>query len=186
MQGQARGAHPGGSAGHLLGVGERGVVQPQPGLVAGGALALLPALGAAAAVGAAERGAGDEPVEGLQRVHPGGEEVPGLQPFGQAAGAARLQRVHQPHEEEEAEEGCAHPHQRLPARHGDAEDEGGQQEEADEEVQHGEPAVLGRALAQRLGHADGQAGEGQRVPQQDAGDVEEEVAEGNLQGWHPC
>lgn len=71
-------------------------------------------------------------------------------------------------------------HHHAPPCHGQTEDDGREQKEAQDEVEDGEPAVRCRLLSQEPGHADGQAGERQGVPQEDAQDIEEEVTQGDL------
>lgn len=129
---------------------------------------------------AVRRRPGDQPVQRFEGAHPARQEVPRLELGGQAAGAASLHHVH--HDDEDA-----HPQERgpdaghhPPAGQREAEHQRRQQQEAEEEVEDGEPAVLGRALAQDARHPDGETQGGEGVPEQDAQDVEEEVAEGDL------
>lgn len=134
----------------------------------------------AAAVLAAAGQQREQVIPGLQRVHPQRQEVPGLQLPRQDARAARLQDIEDHHHEDQEDDGHPHAHQHRPAGQREAEHGQRGQEEEEEQVEDGEPAVLGRDGAQSLGQADGQAGEGDRVPQNDARDVEEEVAQGDL------
>ena len=120
-------------------------------------------------------------VEGLQGAQGPRQELPGPELGGQAAGPLGLHALHHAHEDGHQGDGDADGGQHVPAQDGQAEDPQGQQEEHADEVDDGEPAVLGRGVAQELGGRDGRAEEGQRVEDDDARDVEEEVAEGHLQ-----
>ena len=130
---------------------------------------------------AAQRRLGDEAVQRPERAHPGWQEVPGAQETWEEARPPGLQRVDEGDEDHDAGEGRRHAHHGPPSRHGQAEHQRGQQQEADHQVEHSEPAVMGRVLAQLFRHADGQARHGQGVPQQDPQNVEEEVAQGDLE-----
>ena len=96
------------------------------------------------------------------------------------AGTPPLQHVDHRGDHQQDNQWDAHPHQRLPPGHGEGEDAKGQDEEAGEDVDTGEPAVGGGDVPQAFGQADGDAGERDRVPEDDAGDVEQEVDQGDL------
>ena len=130
---------------------------------------------------AARRRLDDAAVQRLEGAHPRRQEVPALERGGQVARAARLQHVDGGDEGGHAQQGGGHAHQGAPAGQRQPQHQGGQQQEGQQQVEHGEPAVLGGALAQRAGHADGQPGGRDGVPQQDAQDVEEQVAQGDLE-----
>ena len=72
--------------------------------------------------------------------------------------------------------------QNPPARDGKGEDNARQEEEHEDDVDDGEPAVGGRPLAQKLGHGDGEAQAGHRVEEHYCGEVEDEVAQRHLEG----
>lgn len=71
-------------------------------------------------------------------------------------------------------------HQHLPAGHGEAEHGHGHNQEAQDEIEGGKPAVLGRVVPEPSGQPNGQPHEGEWVPNQDPHYVEEEMAERNL------
>ena len=72
--------------------------------------------------------------------------------------------------------------QNPPTRDGKGEDNAGQEEEHEDDVDNGEPAVGGRPLAQKLGQGDGEPQAGHRVEQHYCGQVEDEVAQRHLEG----
>ena len=111
-----------------------------------------------------------------------GQEVPGAQHSGQEPCAAFLHHVDHDGEDNQHHHRHANAHQCLPAGQRQAKHCQGQDQEAQEEVERGEPAVFGRAVAQGPGQPDGQPGEGYGVPQQDAHDVEEEMTQCDLEG----
>lgn len=160
-------------------------LQTLPGLVHHLLVLLLPAalaaLAAAAAVFAAEaEGGGHHGIPRRQGAHGPRQEVPAAEAVGQEADAVGLHHVDDDHEDRQGDQWHADAHQDLPARHRQAEDGQREDQEAHKEVEGGEPAVLGGAVAEASRQPDGQPREGDGIPQQDAHDVEEEVAEGDL------
>ena len=113
-------------------------------------------------------------------MRPERQEVPGPQHRRQTAGPPPLQHVDHRDDHQHDNQRDAHPHQRLPPGQGEGEDGKWQDEEAGEDVDTGEPAVGGGDVTQGFGQADGDAGERDRVPEDDAGDVEQEVDQGDL------
>eukprot|EP00964_Phaeocystis_antarctica_P052281 scaffold30598_cov60-Phaeocystis_antarctica.AAC.1 len=98
------------------------------------------------------------------------------------SGSARLHHVDEAHEDGGDEAQRDEHEQRRVAREREAHEDGRHDEEAHCEVREGEPAVLGRGVAESLGEADGHlAQRPDAVPDEDAGQVEEEVGVGHLQ-----
>lgn len=146
------------------------------------AVAATTALAAAAAACAAE--AHDRchhAVPRRQRVERLWQEVPVLQHLRQELWAVRLQDVDDHHKQDQHYDGHSHTDQHLPASDGQAEHGEWHDEEAQHQVDGGEPTVLGRVVAQALSQADGHTREGDGVPQEDPKDVEEEVTQGYLE-----
>lgn len=139
------------------------------------------ALAAAAASPAEGHAGGDHSVPGFEGAQRRGQEVPAAEEWRQEPRAAFLHDVHQHHNDGKDQQGHSNPHQHRPARDGEAQDRQREEEKAQEEIQRCEPAVLGRAVAQSFGQSDGDAREGDGIPQQDPADVEEEVTERNLE-----
>lgn len=123
---------------------------------------------------------GDQAVERFERVHPLGQEVPRLELGGQVSGAVSLHHINHGNEDGHAQERSPDACHDPPARQREAQHQRGQEQEAEEKVQDREPAVLGSALAQDTRHPYRQTHEGERIPQQNAEDVEEEVTQSNL------
>ena len=109
------------------------------------------------------------------------DRLPAPQLSGQAPGPLGLYALDDAHGDGNGADGDENGGQHVPAQDGEAEDGQREQEEHADEVDDGEPAVLGRSVAQELGGGDGRPEEGQGVEDDDARDVEEEVAEGHLQ-----
>lgn len=120
-------------------------------------------------------------VPGFQRMRPKREEVPRPQRGRQTPGLPLLQHVDNGDDDEKGHERARHAHQDLPSSQRQTEDEERQQEEAEDDVDRGEPAVGGRDVAQGFGQSDGESGEWNRIPQNNARDVEQKVYEGNLE-----
>lgn len=125
-------------------------------------------------------GQGDDVVPGFQGMHAQGQEIPVPELQRQDARAAGLQHPDAHDQEHQQDDGHAHAHQHWPARQRQAEHRQRGQEEEEDEVEDREPAILGRDVAQAFSQTDGQSGEWDWVPQQDSGDVEEKMAQGNL------
>ena len=122
----------------------------------------------------------DEIVERAEAAHPQRQEAPGAQRRGQPAGPVALQEGDRPPDGEGRREGAEHGVERRGAGEGEQEDGDGEEEERGDEVEGGEPAVLGRGVAEALGERDGPAHARHGVEDEDADDVEEEVHEGDL------
>lgn len=122
----------------------------------------------------------DQPVQRLHGAHPARQEVPRLELGGQATGTVSLHHIDHGDEDAHPQEWGPNAGHHSPAGHRQAQHQRRQQQEAQEQVEDGEPAVLGCALTQDTRHPDGEAQGGEGVPEQDAQDVEEEVAEGDL------
>lgn len=149
------------------------------------ALAAVGALAAAAAASAAEaEHGGDQGVPGRQRVQRPRQEVPAAQHPGQVARPAGLHHVDHDHKDDQHHDGHAHAHHGDPAGHGQAEHGQGDDQEAQDEIEDGEPAVFGRAVPQPPSEPYRYSHEGDWVPDDDTHDIEEEMAESNLRGKH--
>lgn len=113
------------------------------------ALAAVGAFAAAAAAFAAEaeRG-GHQRVPGRHRVQRPGQEVPAAQHLGQEARAAGLHHVDHDHEDNQHDYGHAHADHGDPAGHGQAKHGQRDDQETQDEIEDGEPAVFRRAVAQ--------------------------------------
>lgn len=145
-------------------------------------LAALAALAAAAAVFPAEaEHGGHHSVPGRQRAHGPRQEFPGAEAFREEAGAARLHHVDDDDEDDQQDDGSADAQQDRPAGQRQAEHAQGEDQEAQDEVEAGKPAVFGCFVAKASGQPDGHPHERDGVPEQDPHDVEEEVAQCNLQ-----
>lgn len=146
-------------------------------------LLLAAALAAAAAVSAAEaQGRGHHGIPRRHGVQGPRQEVPGAQDLGQVVRPAALHHVDDDDDDDQHYQRHGDADQHLPAGHGEAEHAQGHDQEAQDEIEGGEPAVLGRVVSQPSGQPNGQPHEGERVPNQDPHYVEEEMAEGNLGG----
>lgn len=140
------------------------------------------ALATAAAVLAAAREArGHHSVPWRHRVQGPRQEVPSAQHPGQLVRPATLHHIDDDDHNEQRHEGHGHAHQDLPAGHGQAKYGQRQHQEAKDEVKDGKPAVLGCAVSQPSGQPDGHPHEREGVPNCNAKNVEEEMAEGNLE-----
>ena len=122
----------------------------------------------------------DEIVERAEAAHPQRQEAPGAQRPRQPAGPVSLQEGDRPPDGEGRREGAEHGVERRGAGEGEQEDGDGEEEERGDEVEGGEPAVLGRGVAEALRERDGPAHARHGVEDEDADDVEEEVHEGDL------
>lgn len=129
---------------------------------------------------AADRRLRNQSVEGFERTHPLRQEVPRLEPGGQTTGAVSLHHIHHGYEDGHSQERSPNTGHHPPARQREAEHQRGQEQKAKEEVKDSEPAVLGGALAQDTSHPDWETQEGKRIPEQNAKDVEEEMAQSDL------
>lgn len=128
--------------------------------------AALAALAAAAAALATEAHAGSHHrVPGRHGVQGPGQEVPGAQDPGQEAGTASLHHVDNDHKDDQHNDGHADADQDLPAGYRQAEHSQRQNQEAQEEVEGGEPTVFGRMVPQPPGQPDGHSHEGDWIPQ---------------------
>lgn len=121
-------------------------------------------------------------VPGIQGVGPEGQEVPRSQRGGQTRRLPLLEEVDQQGEEQRGDQRRAHAHQHRTPSQRQAEYKERQEEEAKEDVDDSEPAVRRGDVAQAFSHSDGNAGQGDWIPQNDARDVEQEVHKGNLDG----
>lgn len=121
-------------------------------------------------------------VPGIQGVGPEGQEVPRSQHRGQTRWPPLLKKVHQQDDEQRGDQRRAHAHQHRTPSQRQAEYEERQEEEAKDDVDDGKPAVRRGDVAQAFSHCDGNAGQGDWIPQEDAGDVEQEVHKGDLDG----
>ena len=115
-------------------------------------------------------------------MHPQRKGVPAAKSPGQAPGLLLLQDVDGDDDDEDEEEGTSDGREVDPAGDGQAEDDARQEDEEEDEVEHGEPSVLGRGASQALGQPDGDAHEGDGEEEDDARDVEEGVAQSHVQG----
>lgn len=145
-------------------------------------VAALAPLAAAAAVGAAEtEHGGHRSVPRRHRVQRLGQKLPGAEQLGQVARAARLHHIDNDHKDNQHNDGHADANQDLPAGQRQAEHSHGHNQEAQDEVEGGKPAVLGRMVSKPSGQPDGHPHEGDWIPQQDTHDVEEEMTKCNLE-----
>lgn len=113
------------------------------------ALAAVGAFAAAAAAFAAEAEHGSHHhIPGRQRVQRPGQEVPAAQHLGQEARAARLHHVDHDHEDNQHDYGHAHADHGDPAGHGQAKHGQRDDQETQDEIEDGEPAVFRRAVTQ--------------------------------------
>lgn len=101
------------------------------------------ATAAAAALLAAAGEQRDEVVPRLQRAHPQGQEAPVLELLGQDVWTAELQEPEAQDQEQHQDDGHPHPHQHWPAGQREAEYYQWDQEEKEDDVHDGEPAILG-------------------------------------------
>ena len=124
----------------------------------------------------------DHLVHGVQRVQTQRQEVPSAQERRQPPLPLDLKDVDDAGDEEEEEEGAADDAEVDPAGVRQGEDDSGEDDEHEEEVEDGEPAVAGRLAPQQLGHGHRDAGEGDGEEKQRARQVEEHVAQRDLQG----
>ena len=124
---------------------------------------------------------GDETVQRLQRPHEQRQELPVAQDDRQELRPLALHHTNQADCEDQDGYGHQNAQQRPVSGHRQAEDDGRQDEEHADQVGDGEPAVLGRRLAEKLGHRNGNSSHRNRIEQYDAGDVEQQVAQRNLQ-----
>lgn len=135
---------------------------------------------AAAVLAAARQARGHHGVPRCHWVQGAWQEVPRAQHPGQAVRPAALHHIDDDDHNEQRHEGHGHAHQDLPAGHGQAKYGQGKYQEAKDEVKDGKPAVLGCAVPQPSGQPDGQPHERDGVPNCNAKNVEEEMAECNL------
>lgn len=98
-------------------------------------------------------------------MHAQWQEVPVLEFLGQDAWTAGLQESEAQYQDDDEDDGNPDAHQHRPASQRETKHRQRDQEEEDDQVKDGEPAILGRDVAQPLGHADGQTSERDRVPQ---------------------
>ena len=98
-------------------------------------------------------------------------------------GLLGLDQVDDTDGDEEEDERDADSSQSLPASQGETEDDEREAEEHDKEVEASEPAVTDGGLAEELSDGDGDAAhEGEREPDDDPGEIEEEMTKGDLEG----
>ena len=123
----------------------------------------------------------NESIGRLEGARPQREPLPVAQYHGQPE---RSEPLHQG-DDSDGRQGAHDQHGRH--QHGNAagdgqqQHRGRQQEEHEDQVGHREPAVFGRGLAQEFGHGNGDAGARHREEEQNARDVEQEVAQRDLQ-----
>lgn len=112
------------------------------------------------------------------------EEIPGSQFCRQTPRFTFLEHVDHYDDDQYYEQRCTHTYQHLPASQWQAEDKEWQKEKAADDVDSSKPAVGGGDVAQTFSQPDGEAGDGDWIPEKDARDVEQEVDKGNLvQSW---
>lgn len=121
-----------------------------------------------------------DPVVGLEGVHEKGQEIPRSQDLWQVLGALSLHNVHDHHKDTCYGEWDAN-YRKDNVIEGNSHDEPGEGEEHEDEVRYGEPSVVGRRVAEDFAHGKRDPHEGNRVKDEDAEHVEEEVHERNLQ-----
>ena len=126
---------------------------------------------------------GHDPVVGFQRSAGLRQEVPILQDTWKAFGTLGLEDVDYDDEDHQEDDWNSDPDEDVVPGHGEAEDGERKDEEHAEQVKDGEPAVVGSYTPQMLGKRD------RKLPHdrdwkeyEDAGDVEEEMTEGDLDG----
>lgn len=141
----------------------------------GGRAHLIVGLDLLAATAALLRqGRTDEPVNGLEGPHPQRQELPRLHGIREPLGLVGLQDVEDGDAEADEDDEDGHDDEGDGAGQREAYPDGGDHEEADEEVRQSEPTVLSGGVAEELGSADGEAAQRpNHVPQQDSGEVEE-------------
>ena len=115
-------------------------------------------------------------------MHPHGEEAP-ITKNSHLAWNLPLQSVDDENDDEDDEDGTSYTEQHFPTEKRQSEDRSRKNEEHSEEINECEPTVLGRLVAQGFCHGDGDVShEGDRIPDEDSHDVEEQVAHGDLHG----
>ena len=123
----------------------------------------------------------DDSIHRLQRPHPRRQPIPRLQRGRQTLSPVPLEhRQRRGTDRNDAEDG-QDDGQNTVTRRREPEHDQRHDEEHPDQVDDGEPPVSGGGGAEPLGQADRQAGRRQRVEERDAGDVEQKVAEGDLQ-----
>lgn len=133
-----------------------------PLLVAGSTAATSAAT--AALGGTEERRRGYDTVPGSHGVHPIWQEFPAAQNRRQNLGLVGLEQVHGDDKDCDRHDWHPHAHQHLPAGQRQAEDAQWQEQEAQDEVEGGKPAVFGGTIAEGFGQADGEAHEWNGIP----------------------
>lgn len=115
-------------------------------------------------------------------MEPEGQPGPRPQAAGQPRWPSLLQNINQDDKEDQPHQGTPDCSQHRAPCQGEPKGRQGQQQEGEEQIDNGHPAVAGSQISKALGQWDGQPQDGHQVPQQYAGQVEEEVNEGNLVG----
>lgn len=103
---------------------------------------------AAAISAAGDARGGDDIIPRPQGVHPPRKEVPIPKLLGEQAWLLLLQKVDGEHEDQGRKDGDGHSHQVGPTGHREAKHGQRDQEEAGDEVENGEPSVLGGDVPQ--------------------------------------
>lgn len=93
-----------------------------------------------------------------------GQKVPAAQEPGQEARAARLHHIDNDDKDNQHNDGHTDADQDLPASQRQAEYTQRQNQEAQEEIEGGKPAVFGRMVSQPSGQPDGHPREGDWIP----------------------
>lgn len=151
-----------------------------PNLFILGGPAALAALATAAVFAAEAEYRGHHSIPGCHGVQRTGQKVPVAQETGQVAWATRLHHIYNDHRNDQNNDGHTNTNQDLPARQWQAKYSQRHHQEAKEEVECSKPPVFGRAVPQSSGQPDGYPCEGDRIPQHDTHNVEEEMTKCNL------
>ena len=118
----------------------------------------------------------------LEGTQPFWRPFPVFQHFGQDVRRLRLQDIDHDDEKKDEQDGHADPDEDVPAGERQPQDRGGQDEERHEKVSEREPAVIRRRVTQDLRAADRHASHGgHRIPERDTGNVEEQMAQRDLE-----
>lgn len=100
-------------------------------------------------------------------MHPSRKEIPTSELLREQMWLLLLQEVNDECQDQDHEDGDSHAHQVGPTGHRKAKHSQRDQEEAGEEVENGEPSVLGGDVPQSLGQANGDTHKRKRVPKDD-------------------
>ena len=114
-------------------------------------------------------------------MEPEREPGPGPQTAWQPGWPVPLQDIDQDDEEYQPHQGSSDCSQHCAPCQGEPEGGQRQQQEAEQQIGDGHPAVFGGHVPEAFGQWDGQPQDRHHVPQQDASQIEKEVDEGNLE-----